>query len=146
MAELQTSVDPHRSAATQLWASVASRVKTAISDMHERHAWRDAFATWRETGELDGALDALGLTEGQIPTFIRNYPDAQRLLTAMTDRLGVDPGPEHLTVWRDLARICTLCSSHEECRAWLQSSDAEGYRRFCPNAGRFAGLPPKPRA
>jgi hypothetical protein len=111
-----------------------------IDDMRERYGWWRAFAEWEDRGELRGVLHALGMEEQQIPVFIRNYPEAKRLLAAMTERIGVEIAPEREAIRQDLTRTCALCSSHGECRRWLQDGEREGYQAFCPNTHSFEKL------
>lgn len=138
MTKFEAPLETRESGIAQQLTGFVAKVTQAIGDMQERHGWWRAFAVWEESGELDGVLDVLGLTEGQIPTFVKNYPEAYRLLTAMTERIGGEAGPDSDPAWQDMVRVCTLCSSHGQCRAWLQSGRTEGYQSFCPNTARLA--------
>lgn len=140
MTKYESSLEPYQGGITQRLTGFATKLTRALGDMQERHGWWRAFAAWEESGEIDSVLDALGLTEGQIPTFVKNYPEAKRLLNGMTEQIGRVAGSKGDPTWQDMVRVCTLCSSHGQCRAWLRSGRTEGYQDFCPNTPRFARL------
>lgn len=117
----------------------AARLQHAAAAARERNLLRTELADLAARGELDRALAEIGLTRAQLPTLVRNYPDACHLLTRMMDRLGVDvetierAGSMHDVVWR-----CTACAARRRCAAWLDDPDDGGWRTFCPNFETFA--------
>jgi Family of unknown function (DUF6455) len=123
-------------------ARLAERTKTAFADLRERQALRNDFAMWEASGELDSALDAMGLARGQIPAFIAGYPEALRLLPAMAAQVGVDlAAVERPWLPQDMQRVCALCSAHGQCRRWLETAgDGDDYHAFCRNAPTFDEL------
>jgi hypothetical protein len=113
-----------------------------------RDRWRAAAERRRLTAEFAGLQDAdadrvfaeTGFSRAELEDLIRGAPEARPLLDAMAARLGVAPmlaaaGPETI---RDIERRCTTCHVQRRCRRWLRhGKDADGYRRFCPNAAMF---------
>lgn len=76
-----------------------------------------------------------------------NYVDQHSdLMCRMMERLGIDiaasAGIARGTVLAGAARSCFFCRQAGRCQAWLDNGAKDaGYRAFCPNAGRFDGLP-----
>lgn len=141
MTKVEATPSTHERAAAD-HPDLGHKVRQMIDDMRERYGWWRAFADWEDRGELRGVLDALGMEEQQIPVFVRNYPEAKRLLTAMMGRIGAEIAPEPEAIRQDLIRTCALCSSRDDCRRWLQSGAREGYQAFCPNTHSFGKLRP----
>lgn len=122
-------------------SQLAKRAVTRLADMRERQALRNDFARWDASGELQAALEAMGLASGQVPSFIEGYPESLRLLPAMAERVGIDLEQVANPVLRqDMKRVCALCGARARCRRWLQSGKRDGYREFCANAEMLEDL------
>ena len=67
--------------------------------------------------------------------------NARDRVNAMLFRLGIDSDGLNQMAWlRTCIDLdCASCGQRAECRLWLADleADPDGYKRFCPNAGRF---------
>lgn len=93
-------------------------------------------------GELDGALNHIGLSRGAIPVLLRNYPGSIRRYAAMMRRLGIasdrSPSPETgLAAMTGTLRRCLFCSQSRRCEQWFGRGGADYPPGFCPNASAF---------
>lgn len=110
--------------------------------------WHEADRTRAELATMDRTLRAdLGLwTDGAVAALARGAWREPGRLQRMLARLGLSRHPALADAGyrRDLERTCALCGADRTCARWLRSTDREGYRAFCPNAGEFLTLAGEP--
>ena len=90
-----------------------------------------------QAGELDGLLEALGVTREQLRAFEISPLASAELLSRMMERVGltgVDVRGEG-SPFNSPELRCRTCGNWRQCRRWLDSEARDdGYRDFCPNA------------
>lgn len=104
-------------------------------------AWQERRALAQELERLDDReLADVGLMRWQIPVFVKKHPTADRLLSEMLARLGLeaDENLRSRLMHDDVYRNCVMCREHGRCRRWLDEAGAVADApAFCPNAWTF---------
>ncbi len=115
------------------------RARQIFSDLRSRGALRARFADIDSSVGLDDFLKDIGLSRTEMERIVRGSAEAERLLPAMTKRLGVDIEKLSPAQRYRLGKACATCRSHRRCRRWLAaaSNESTGYGAFCPNAELF---------
>lgn len=88
-------------------------------------------------GELDGLLEAIGVTRVQLDAFAVSPLASAELLIGMMAHAGVGDADIHDEAGAsgDPELRCRACDNWRQCRRWLQrGANDDGYRAFCPNA------------
>jgi len=85
-------------------------------------------------GELDGLLEAIGITRAQLQAFEISPLASAELLSRLAARIGLDVAD--IKAEGDSPELrCRTCENWRECRHWLErGADDSAYRAFCPNA------------
>lgn len=118
----------------RLWGAING----ALNNARRRRALACELSELSMTGDLDRVMGDIGLSTSDMANLLKGDPGAPQLLAAMAARIGVEFGTiKDATVLRELQRSCTFCAVSAQCRRWLRSGRAEGYRSFCPNAVLF---------
>jgi hypothetical protein len=119
-------------------AQCINRVGRCVSDWMRRAALRDEIAALEWSGELDALLADTGYSRWELEHMVRGYPQADRLLPAMADRLGLDLARLDAGERYEMRHTCALCKQHRACHRWLKDEASAGLAPFCPNATAFA--------
>lgn len=123
-------------------AAMLGRFREAIhrvlDNARRRRALACELSELSMTGDFDRVMGDIGLSRSDVAAMVKGCPDAPQLLAAMAARVGVELSAiKDATVLRELQRSCTFCGASAQCRRWLRSGRAAGYRSFCPNAALF---------
>jgi len=110
--------------------------------------WLERHALARELNELeprelDRLLNENGLDRRNLAELVHGNAQADYRLTSVMERFGVTEmlTERHPDVLRDVQRVCMACPRKRRCRRALRAgASADGFRRFCPNAGTFGAL------
>lgn len=122
--------------------AVRAGFRRRASAAWERHKLAREFAGLRRS-QLEGVLRDFGISRDEFKVFLARAPYSRDLLDRMLARLGIgrDDLRRDLSFMRDIERQCAMCDAQGRCHRWLADGrDAQGYRRFCPNAGAFESL------
>jgi hypothetical protein len=85
-------------------------------------------------GELDGLLEAIGVTRVQLDAFAVSPLASAELLMKMMAHAGVGDVDIHDEAGDPELR-CRACDNWRQCRRWIQrGANDDSYRTFCPNA------------
>lgn len=121
-------------------ARFAARLKQTISDISRRQDFRHEIDDLERRGALDPLLADLGLNRAELDSMVEGFPQSDRLLAAMAQRLGVNLEKLEGADRFELGRTCSLCVSHRRCRRWLSAEPNSGLAEFCPNRAFFEEL------
>lgn len=125
-----------------LWDRLKQRWARMRADARLREELRYELRCLDEAGELDGALEQIGLSRAAIPELLRRYPGSVRRYGAMAARIGARPPSPRagLVALVGSRRRCLFCSETARCDRWLESDARRGNEAFCPNAESFNAL------
>jgi uncharacterized protein YjiS (DUF1127 family) len=120
-------------------SDLVCRLITALDDWRERERLRSELAGLANTGELDGVLQEVGLSRGEIPVLLAGRPGAAHRMDEMMRRLGLDRAALSASgELRDAEWRCMRCPAWRRCRSWLAAEPlANDVPFFCPNLPSF---------
>ncbi|HUK07353.1 MAG TPA: DUF6455 family protein [Stellaceae bacterium] len=130
-----------------LFATGVEHLRTVVRDARARHRIKSEFAALDRCGELDPMLRDFGFDRSAAPKIVDNHPRAPRRLSAMLQRLGIEPTAEQQqsTEMREIQRTCLVCGAGGKCDHWLAVGKPGEDRSFCPNAEALDRLSGKAR-
>lgn len=125
-----------------LWERWKQRWARMRADARLREELRYELRCLDQAGELDGALEQIGLSRAAIPELLRRYPGSVRRYGAMAARLGARPPSPRagLVALMGSRRRCLFCGETSRCDHWLASDARRGNEIFCPNAEAFDAM------
>jgi len=128
-----------------LFATGVGHLRTVVRDVRARHRIKSEFAALDSSGQLDPMLRDLGFDRSAMPKIVENHPRAPRRLSAMLQRLGIEPTAEQQqsAELREIQRTCLLCNAGGKCDHWLAVGKPGEDRSFCPNAEALERLSAK---
>ncbi len=122
------------------WAKWRQRWADFRIDAFRRSELAHEIACLELAGELEGALNNIGLGRGAVPFLLQRYPGAMRRHAALCKRLRIgSPGPSNsygLDALDGPRLRCLLCPSARRCEKWLRGSD-QGLPAFCLSRSTF---------
>lgn len=123
-----------------VWAKWKQRWADARIDAFRRNELAYEIACLEQAGELEGALNTIGLGRGAVPFLLRRYPGAVRHHAALCQRLRIaipeSSNASGLGGLNGAQLRCLLCPSARPCEKWFRGSD-EGLPAFCPSRSAF---------
>ena len=135
-----TGADPHgeQGIARRAIAFGEALVRYAVGWIDDRRyvaSHRRFIEELDQKGELDGLLEAVGVTREQLQAFELSPLASAELLNRMIERVGLTGVEWNGDAWSfNIPQLrCRTCASWRQCRRWLDSGAREGYREFCPN-------------
>lgn len=119
--------------------NLVARLISALDDWREREQLRRELAALAANGELDGVLEEIGVSRGQLPLLLARRLSAAPRLDPMIQRLGLDRAALRATgELREAEWRCLQCQTWRQCESWLAADQlGDGFASFCPNTPTF---------
>ena len=97
-----------------------------------------------DAAEFANIANDLGVTPGDLETFVRQGPHAADELPKLLKALGIDEraiARSQLLVLRDMERVCASCRHKRECdRDLAAGTSPQHYQEYCGNASMIDSL------
>ena len=91
----------------------------------------------------DRQLEGIGIERGELMLVVAGAAEAPERIGMMASRLGIEASTleARKPLLNEMTKRCAACRTKLLCAWWLaEGGDAEAFREFCPNAGRFVEL------
>lgn len=114
-------------------STIIKRIRNWLAGMQDSTELRRL-----DTVELERIADDVGLSPAELVTVVSRGPDAAALLPRRMEALHLDPNrvaARDLAVFRDMQRLCTLCTVKGRCERDLAEKPFDpSWEQYCPNA------------